>query len=234
MSNRWYDPPLTKRGKILAKTTAKKMKESGIIPKIVYSSPMIRTLETAEQIAQEFGVGVKIIYGLSECAAVVKKYGFEKIEFLDYDEIASACPKLKIYGSIDTKPEKFHHSVKRVATDLSEKDNAGEHLIIVTHREGIRSFSKKFTETPIRQTPYCCIAQFKFIRSYKIDMIKSEWFVQNILLDRIVSNDRRKLYKLGPVLLNDEPIMNAVMSEVDREKYDKKSTEINSFVYNER
>lgn len=51
---------LTPKGKQQAKEAAKKIKESGTIPELIFSSPYLRARQTAEIAAKELGMGTAV------------------------------------------------------------------------------------------------------------------------------------------------------------------------------
>jgi broad specificity phosphatase PhoE len=61
-----HDTPLSRDGHKQARITAQYLVKSGIVPDDIFSSPYLRTMQTAEEIADAFNIVVKVEKGLSE------------------------------------------------------------------------------------------------------------------------------------------------------------------------
>ena len=71
-----HDRPLNKRGRKAAPKMGKALKERGIMPDLIYSSPAVRALTTATLFAKEFG------YDQNKIEIVEEIYGADKLELL--------------------------------------------------------------------------------------------------------------------------------------------------------
>ena len=63
-SERPFDPRLSADGREQASALGRRMRDTSL--EIIYSSPFLRTIETADLIAREFGCAVRVESGLSE------------------------------------------------------------------------------------------------------------------------------------------------------------------------
>lgn len=155
----WYDPPLTPKGQIQGVQAGNLLKEQlqlqGIKFESIYVSPFSRTLMTAEGISDVLQQPVDLVVGVSECCVTVKQLGMTNMipKFAPVKSIDKFAPKLKINQS-QLQEEKFEDAAERLAIP-------GKHILLVTHREGVRNISRK-TPTPVRDTPYCITVHFTF------------------------------------------------------------------------
>ena len=129
----WLDTELTQRGikqAYLAKKYLKKVNLSNI-----YSSPMKRTLKTAEIISKGTGLKVKILDGL-------KELNFGKWEGLKFEEINDQYREdyqnwLKDpYNYPPTGGESFGSLLKRVKSEIQkilDENNDKSNVAVVTH-----------------------------------------------------------------------------------------------------
>jgi phosphohistidine phosphatase len=65
----YFDPdlyPLSKEGKIKQKEIVKRLKKDNIIPDVIYSSPLLRSLKTAKVIAEAYELEINEIKALNE------------------------------------------------------------------------------------------------------------------------------------------------------------------------
>lgn len=56
---------------------------------VIYSSPLVRTLQTAHEISQALGLPIRITGGLSTCAAAVRAYGFKALQIPSQNNVAA-------------------------------------------------------------------------------------------------------------------------------------------------
>jgi broad specificity phosphatase PhoE len=145
-------------------------------PLIVYTSPLLRTMQTAAAIAERLmerlnaAVEVRIVPGLAECAAAVRMETLENMHerFLTAVDGEKLCPRLQ--WSCDSQLDRFEDCVRRLVTrhhqqqhtahpaldgNVETKTLSCTPVVIVTHREGIRDLTELAGQR-IQRTPYCC------------------------------------------------------------------------------
>ena len=177
-----YDPPLTQTGRQQAKVCGEKlrtyMEENNISFDVVYSSPFIRTMETANEIALALDLPLKPVAALGGCAAAVKMIGLEKFvcredesspSFVrqgDFDLLRSpAVDEKQGCSGPQVLPENsevcgFVEMCQRLAQDSSER--AQSNVLFVLHREGIYDLVSNSPDGCLetwrwgRSIPYCC------------------------------------------------------------------------------
>jgi len=153
----WWDPPLTDKGKLQAKEAGKSLQEMNINFEKIYVSPLLRTVQTAEQIAAVLGKGVEILPGISQCALVIQQAGVEHMlnKYHSLSSFLKHCPSLQVnsYLLID---ETFDAALKRVGVP-------GRHILVVTHREGIYNTYEN-AQKPAKRVSYCAVVHVTFDR----------------------------------------------------------------------
>mmetsp|Transcript_482 Transcript_482/g.1356 ORF Transcript_482/g.1356 Transcript_482/m.1356 type:complete len:218 (+) Transcript_482:4976-5629(+) len=153
---RWFDPPLTERGREQAREAARKL--AAVHARCPFSevlvSPLLRTLQTAEEVVGLLGDGsipVRVVPGLSFCAAAVKKRGYGGLAIRTREEVLQLCPKLAVAAW-----EPASGSFEEACASASASEGGS---LCITHREGIRDLSE-IAGHRITHTPYCCAVQF--------------------------------------------------------------------------
>ena len=184
-----YDPPLTQNGKEQAKVCGEKlrmyMKDNNISFDVVYSSPFIRTMETANEIAMVLDLPLKPVAALGGCAAAVKMIGLEKFvsredesspSFVRQDDFDLLCSppvddKQSCSGSTpqvlpeDSEVCAFVEMCERLAYQSSER--AQQNIVLVLHREGIYDLVSNSPNGCLEtwrwgRVPYCCTVHLTF------------------------------------------------------------------------
>mmetsp|Transcript_49112 Transcript_49112/g.87647 ORF Transcript_49112/g.87647 Transcript_49112/m.87647 type:complete len:283 (-) Transcript_49112:1477-2325(-) len=150
----WHDPPLTSRGKDQAVLAARSLLEHARQRSFdaIYTSPLLRCMQTAEQIAKHLDLPVVAVPGLAECAAAVRQHGLSSSTFRSEEELSAQCA---MDFTMSPKLMDFDTQLRALAS------TKGPDLLVVTHREGLRDTSA-LTPTPFRHTPYCCVAHFRY------------------------------------------------------------------------
>jgi alpha-ribazole phosphatase/probable phosphoglycerate mutase len=92
------DVPLSKLGQKQASATGLRMKEMGLVPDIIYSSPLSRALKSAELIGGHFSLNPHVADGL-------KERDFGAWEGMSFEEIAERWPGA--FSSWAHNPMKF-------------------------------------------------------------------------------------------------------------------------------
>lgn len=147
--NKWggqIDAPLNNRGKQQALKAAKKAKQEGLHFDLIISSPMIRTKQTAEIIANELGYEVtKIRYDkrlmerdLGELNGTPVDDFFAKYEYKDVDNVPGA--------------ETVEQMQQRAATAIKDIETLPEdNILIVSHSAFGRAFKRVLLNQPHAQ-----------------------------------------------------------------------------------
>lgn len=132
------DTPITPRGIEEANAIAKYLKENNIRVTDIYTSPLGRSHQTAEIIAQELNLPVKIKEGLRE-----RNWGIWGN--LTWDSVSQKLDKLTIderYTFIPEAGESWQQMEERLAVSLeeiAEENESGEDILIITHRGCLRA-----------------------------------------------------------------------------------------------
>jgi broad specificity phosphatase PhoE len=154
---RWYDPPLTDAGKLQTSVGNK----SGIPFDKVFSSPLVRCLETSAGFSTVLGLPIIPVPGLSACTAAYKQHG-NKCTVVTHAKAQELCPGVEVKPYKEAIEEGFDATVEKLVSAAA--DEGKRCILIVTHREGLRNTSKR-TSTAFQRTAYCCIALFRFVKS---------------------------------------------------------------------
>ena len=95
--DRWFDPPLTERGKEQASRAAEKMRAfvGDEAFDRVFSSPLVRCLETSAEFGKVLGLPVLPIPGLSTCTAAYKRHG-DAQSLVSAVEARGFCPGVDV------------------------------------------------------------------------------------------------------------------------------------------
>jgi len=185
----WFDPPLTSRGASHAGATAQAFKDQvfkGSSGKdggldAIYVSPLVRAAQTAAEFSKVLNVPLKVVPGLSTCAAaVVEERGLirdshgnlrlrrSNLPFRSMDQLRGMCEGAEI---LDTNPEEeISQDFCQQIRELCEKELKGStpeqprlhRVMVVAHREGVRDVSQISQGATIRSTPYCCVAVYRY------------------------------------------------------------------------
>jgi len=158
--SRWFDPPLTVTGGKQAHKVGQFLVAQDIKFSAIYVSPLLRTMQTAEPIGRALNLPLQPVFGISHCAAAVEAIGLKKVPFLTPKDFSKHCPTAKI-EKFDTTYENFTDSCSRLAQ--KHMSSTQEHVIIVTHREGIRDMTLMASGKRLIGIPYCAIAKFQYI-----------------------------------------------------------------------
>jgi broad specificity phosphatase PhoE len=175
------DTPITAAGVDMAADAAKTVRDllihsfggSEALPNLnirIYSSRLMRCVQTAHQIARELDRPVHISCGLSLTAVAVGRRK-NTFQFQRMDELQELCPGTELHCSDDD------HSLYRVskshwARAISSIVSRNEINIIVAHRETIRNLlGERF------RLPYCCIGVFSW-------MLHERTIMPKLLLDK--------------------------------------------------
>ena len=133
-------PPLSDRGQEEIEKICEFLKKRGVKNDKIYSSPSIRSTQSAEMISKLFKQDYEVVEDLH-----TRKYGsfngltFEQI----YRDYPDAIVKLVHNPDIATPEDsesitKFIHRIKTLIDEIIE-ENIGNRIIIVTHRDVIKA-----------------------------------------------------------------------------------------------
>jgi broad specificity phosphatase PhoE len=166
MYYRTNDPPLTTAGISQAQEVAKTLKSQlGDEHQLqcIFSSKLIRAIQTAHQIALELSLPIVLSTGFARTAQAVGDD--DPFDFLSLEEIQTYCPGVtfidadaneisddntSLLDSIVIPSRKWHQSIEFIAEKYPLS-------ILVAHRESIRNLlGRRYS------TPYCCYGIFKF------------------------------------------------------------------------
>eukprot|EP01032_Pedospumella_encystans_P019755 gene19755-22460_t len=160
------DTPITAEGVNMAADAARTVRDlitskySNSTPLValkirIYSSRLMRCVQTAHQIAQELNLPIHICSGLSLTAvAVSRRKG--TFEFQTMEELTELCPGSNLVsGDHRDSPHYVSRSDwKRAIHSIASRDEIN---IIVAHRETIRNLiGERF------RLPYCAIGLFRY------------------------------------------------------------------------
>lgn len=159
------DPPITQNGVALAADAGRTIKE--LIQYIkekrhpetkvrIYSSKLLRCVQTAYQIALEVNEPVHLAAGLAYTAIALSRLRDKsKFEFLSINEMKRHCPDVE-FVCCDHPTSALHVSTSSWDSAISSIVKRNEINIIVAHRETIRNLiGERF------KLPYCSIGIFR-------------------------------------------------------------------------
>jgi len=171
---RWFDPPLTEKGKLQAEEAAEALETlfGGAKPfDAVYCSPLQRCVSTAVPFSRKFGAPIQVVPGLGECCAALRgsmgsAADWERTEFfrhlLSLEDLKALCPGTA-FSPEESSVEPYLAANESCPGRLAR---GRQRILIVTHREGIRDLVKlglPIGGLPVRiVTQYCCVAQFRY------------------------------------------------------------------------
>ncbi len=143
------NPGLTDEGRAQVREVAEWLAPIGDEVEVVVTSPVRRTRESAEILAERFGVGL------------VEEPGFAEMEFgtwdgLTFEEVREQSPdEIESWlGSLDVQPgggESFRELEKRVLDGLSRvlEGHAGRTVVVVSHVTPIKTLVAHAVEAPL-------------------------------------------------------------------------------------
>lgn len=176
---RWFDPPLTLEGQKQANHAARGLyalcMKTGVVPfNKVYCSPLLRCLMSAEQFGIVFNLPIVPVPGIASCTAAYKRHG-RKQSYLSHQDAIKYVPACFVEPFQQDHYQEYHQAIVRLAL-------SNQHLLIVTHREGLRDTSI-LCKQPFQTTPYCCTAVFthclveKPARCFRRPQAESSWTI---------------------------------------------------------
>ena len=126
---------------------------------VIYSSRMLRAVQTASIICKELNLPLHLSGGLAHVIPAVKNC-IGDFEFADVEEINQYCSGVDIVNCDDHRsPHYIPHRSWRNAVQTIVLRSPTVLNIIVGHRETVRKLAGAHL-----QTPYCCLGMFKVNR----------------------------------------------------------------------
>jgi len=136
-----YDPPLSENGRLQARETAQRLSDEGIMH--VFASPFLRTLETANPVAELLDLPIRVEQGASE--ALMSTWFPQDPRVLSTEDLALRFPRIDLsYSSLGLAvfPEDWEMCKARAARAarriVAEYD---EDLLLVGHGASVSSLA---------------------------------------------------------------------------------------------
>ncbi len=142
---------------------------------IVYTSPLVRAVQTAVCVSQALGnLPLQVVPGLASCTEALEKIGPSALENLMTDaEITKTFPWITVVPRDPLAPTTFPEAAEWLAAKACEKEGTADssggvegegsgsrlvsRVLAVGHQEGTKVMSSS-DKVP---TPHCCIGVFK-------------------------------------------------------------------------
>lgn len=163
---RRYDPPLSEDGKIQAQKLANRLKLENI--KHIFSSPFLRTIETAYPIAEALNLSIKLEAGLSEW--LNPHWMNESPETHPLDWLMTHYPRIdSSYQSkiIPQYPETEITLSQRVGLTIIELINHfSEDILLISHSLSVKFAIQKLLKKTIEANPPLA-GLFKLIKQHQ-------------------------------------------------------------------
>lgn len=168
----WYDPDLSPKGLEGAKFCAEKLKTAGIKPEIIFSSPLKRAVQTAEEISKVITVPIEIDVYLKERNTYGLLCGENKEEAKKkYLELVAAYEK----GEEVLGYEAYDFFLKRVRVALERLSAAKyQSIICVTHGKFLGALFKSILKIPIKEFHDNCLAEVEIDSKGNLKLGKTE------------------------------------------------------------
>ncbi len=170
-----YDPPLSKEGIIQAKELALRLKKENITK--IFTSPFLRTVQTAHCIAEILEVKIKLEYGLMEW--LNPKWFKSMPKIIPIEKLASKYPRIDTkYNSLfyPQFPEDEEQALIR-AGDTAKKLLAlnEKPVLLVGHGASVWGAVKGILNNEPDITPcMCCLIKLENINNKWVSTIKGD------------------------------------------------------------
>ena len=172
----WFDPFLTSYGHVQASRAGLYLKSLSFNQQpggfdIVYTSPLIRAVQTAVCVSQGLGnLPLQVVPGLCSCTAALVRLGYTNTQnmlLMTDAEITRAFPGVTVLPRDPLAPATFSGAAAWLAAKASEKKAGAEgdggdgcprasRVLAVGHREGTKAMAGGRVPTP-----HCCIGIFR-------------------------------------------------------------------------
>ena len=158
----YYDSPLTRYGHVQASRAGLYIKSvlpcdrepdgdsSGLLFDRVYTSPLMRAVQTAVCVSQALGnLPLQVVPGLGSCTAALTRLGYARVKLLTDADIVAIFPEVNLLPRDPLAPTSFQGAQAWLAARPDRR------VLAVGHREG----TKAMVGRPV-PTPHCCIGIF--------------------------------------------------------------------------
>jgi broad specificity phosphatase PhoE len=181
-ATRPFDPPLTEKGIKQAQQTAEYILSTGTKLNHVFSSPFLRCMQTANEVAKRLQIPIKIEYGLSEW---LKAAWFTELPCFDHATFdVGSYPHMdheyqSFYRDKLTYPESVGDLENKYVSTTKELHNmyGDDHILLVTHGYGVQILTEMFDpKATVMEVPYCALT--KLVR-----LEKERWFAAKVASD---------------------------------------------------
>ncbi len=161
-----YDPPLSEDGIIQAKQLGKRLSPENI--KHIFASPFLRTVQTANQIAEILDLSIKIEPGLSEW--LNPEWMHKEPEKLSLEELGRIFPRVDItytnYNILPNYPETEKELLDRSGKTAKLLTNKyQEDILLVGHKGSVLGATMGLLaskEPPLINTCLCCLIKLVY------------------------------------------------------------------------
>jgi broad specificity phosphatase PhoE len=167
-----YDPPLSEDGFIEAKELGQRLKSESISH--IFSSPFLRTIQTADQIAEILDLSIKIEAGLSEW--LNPDWMRASPEKLPLEVLKEKYPRIDLsYTSliIPQYPESSEQVMQRTGeTVMRLVEGFSEDILLVGHKASVLGTTAKLVGgNSIINASFCCLVKLvRCSRGWEIEL----------------------------------------------------------------
>jgi len=168
----WYDPDLSPAGIKGAKKIAEKLLAMNLKFDLILSSPLKRTLQTAEEISQVLEVPMETFVYLKERNTYGLLCGEKKKEAEEkYPDLVSAYnQKKEVLGYED-----YDFFLKRVKVLIDKLSKVNKNtLICVTHRKLLKALFKDILGIDAKEFHDNCLAEINLDSQGNLNLVTSE------------------------------------------------------------
>jgi broad specificity phosphatase PhoE len=164
-AQRRYDPPLSDDGLIQATELGKRLKQENIAH--IFSSPFLRTIQTADRVAQELDLPIKIEAGLSEWfnphwmteapQTHPKNFLAEHYSRIDWNYSSKIIPQYP--ENEETVMLRTAQTARQLITEFSED------ILLVGHGISVLGVTRGLVKgNPIVNASLCCLVKLVFYK----------------------------------------------------------------------
>ena len=159
-AQRPYDPPLSDDGVVQAQQLGQRLKSENITH--IFSSPFLRTVQTAAQVAQALDLPIKLEAGLSEW--LNPEWMKQKPEILSLQALAQKYPRIdRHYSSrvVPQYPESNETVMGRTAQTVRQfVEEFSEDILLVGHGASVLGTTVGLVKgNPIVNASLCCLVK---------------------------------------------------------------------------
>lgn len=159
-AERRYDPPLSEDGLIQAKELGERLKKEKIAH--IFSSPFLRSIQTADRVAEALNLPIKIEAGLSEWLNPFwmtelpqthpQTFLAEQYPRIDWSYASQVMPQYP--ESEESLWQRTTQTAKRLVTDFCED------ILLVGHGASVLGTTKGLVGgDPVVNAPLCCLVK---------------------------------------------------------------------------